>query len=213
MYTLYSWKNSYSMTAQVGLEELGLDYQLNWTTIHIPMNEKSADFIQANPNGRVPTLITPDGSIYEADAILIYLAERHPVSDLMPTISSPLRRLFWQWHFYLTNTFQPEEQIQSDASVYLPDNKSGQNQLKQVSMDRLRHIWSVLNDGIMGPYFLGEQYTTCDISFAMQAHWPECQPPEGLSNYPKARECLKRILDRSAVQKVLGVHKQKVPSL
>ncbi len=72
MYTLYSWRNSYSMTAQVGLEELGLDYELIWTTIHIPHGEKDPAFVAANPNGRVPTLLTPDGPLYETAAILVY---------------------------------------------------------------------------------------------------------------------------------------------
>ena len=57
MYKLYSWKNSYSMTAQVALEEVGADYELLWTTIHIPMDEKDPAFLSANPNGRVPTLL------------------------------------------------------------------------------------------------------------------------------------------------------------
>ena len=194
------------MTAQVVLEEIGLDYELRWTKIHIPNSEKSDDFVAANPNGTVPTLLTPEGPIYETAAILVYLAERHQDCGLIPAVTAPQRRLFWQWHFYLVSTLMPEELIQDSTSVYLPGNEVGQNELRFESMNRLRRIWAVLDQGIEGPYFLGDQYSTCDISFAMQALWPSCQPPEGLSSYPNALDCLKRVLARPAVQEVLRQH-------
>lgn len=207
MYTLYSWKNSYSMTAQVALEEVGADYELAWTTIHIPMEDKDSAFLAANPNGRVPTLLTEDGAIYESGAILVYLAERHPEAGLMPALDDPRRRLYWQWHFYLVSSFQPEELIQDDPSVYLPGDPEAQAALKGHSMDRLRLIWRVLDEAAQeGPYLLGELFTTCDISFALQALWPDCQPPEGLANYPNARRCLKAVLDRDSTRHVLAVH-------
>ena len=206
MLTLFTSRDSYAMTAQVLLEELGLEYELRWTKIHIPITEKSADLIEANPNGRVPTVLTPEGPIYETAAILIYVAERHPECGLIPAATDPQRRLFWQWHFYLVSTFMPEELIQSQAYVYLPNNEQAQTELRLESMNRLRDIWSVLDQGIQGPFFLGDQYSTCDISFAMQALWPECQPPEGLGGYPNALDCLRRILARPAVQEVLRQH-------
>ncbi len=206
MLTLFSYQNSYSMTPQVLLEELGLEYQLRWTKIHIPNAEKSEDLMAANPNGRVPTLITPEGAIYETAAILLYMAERHPECGFIPAIDAPERRLFWQWHFYLVSTFMPEELIQDGPAVFLPENEQAQRELMLESMNRLRGIWSVLDEGIIGPYFLGEQYSTCDISFAMQALWPSAQPPEGLASYPNAHACLKRILERPAVKEVLRQH-------
>ena len=207
MYTLYSWPNSYSMTAQVGLEELGLDYELIWTTIHIPLDEKDPAFVAANPNGRVPTLLTPDGPLYETAAILVYLAERNPRAGLMPDISDPRRGTFWQWHFYLMSTFQPEELIQDGPPDLLPDDPACRAAVRAGSMNRLGGIWRVLDDAMAeGPYLLGDLYTTCDISFAMQALWRECQPPDGLAGYPNARRCLKTVLDRPAVRKVLEIH-------
>ncbi len=195
------------MTAQVVLEELKLPYELKWVTIHIPIEEKDPEFLAANPNGRVPTLITPDGPLYETGAILVYLAERHPEAGLMPAMTDPRRRLYWQWHFYLISSFQTDELIQDNPSIYLPDDTAGQAVLKRESMNRLRMTWRVLDEGAAeGPYLLGDLYTTCDISFALQALWPECQPPEGLSCYPQARRCLKSVLDRPAVGRVLAAH-------
>jgi glutathione S-transferase len=208
MYSLYSWRNSYSMTAQAGLEELGLDYELKWTTIHIPLTDKDPGLVAANPNGRVPTLITPDGPLYETGAILVYLAERHPEGGLMPALDDPRRRLYWQWHFYLVSTFQPEELVQDSPDRYFPEGSPEQAALMAKSMDWLRFIWGVLDEALAeGPYFLGDLYTTCDISFALQALWRECQPPEGLARYPNAQRSLATVLARPAVRKVLRMHR------
>ena len=74
-------------------------------------------------------------------------------------------------------------------------------------MDRLRFIWGVLDRALGdGPYLLGELYATCDISFALQALWRECQPPEGLGAFPNARRSLRAVLSRPAVRRVLEVH-------
>ena len=207
MYVLYTSWNSYAMTAQVMLEELGLDYELEWVTIHIPLEKKDKEFVGHNPNGQVPTLIGPEGTIYETGAILVRLAETHPEAGLIPALDDPRRPLFWQWHFYLVSTFMPEEFIQDGPDRYFPDAER-QTALKEASMVRLRRIWRVLDDGIGdGPYFLGDQFTTVDISFALQACWIDSHPPEGLEAYPNALRNLRTVLKRPSVGKVFKDHK------
>ena len=206
MYVLYTSWNSYAMTAQVILEELGLDYELKWVTIHIPLEEKDPEFVRQNPNGQVPTLIGPEGTVYETGAILVRLAEQHPEAGLIPDIDDPGRRLYWQWHFYLGSTFMPEEFIQDGPDRYFAD-ENRQNELKEASMVRLRRIWRVLDEGIgEGPYFLGDRFTTGVISFAMQACWKDSHPPEGLDAYPNALRNLRTVLKRPSVSKVFKDH-------
>jgi glutathione S-transferase len=123
MYKLYSAENSYSMTAQVILEELGLEYELISVAIHIPMEDKNKEWLSYNPNGRVPTLVSADGALYETAAILVSLAENHPEAGLMPPLGDPKRPYYWQWHFYLMSTMQPEELILDSPDYYLDDEK------------------------------------------------------------------------------------------
>ena len=194
------------MTAQVVLEELGLEYQLEWVKIHIPIADKDPEFLANNPNGRVPTLTTPQGPVYETGAILVYFAEQYPEAGFMPDLDDSARQLYWQWHFYLISSFQPEAIIQDDCDPYVAD-RTFRDTLIEASMQRLRHVWKVLDDAYaQGPYLLGERYSTCDISFAMQACWPLSQPPEGLSAFPSARRGLRKILERPAVRRVLEAH-------
>ena len=205
MYTLYSHRNSYAMTAQVMLEELGLAYETVVFNVHVE-SERPAAFLKANPNGRVPTLITPDGPIYESAAILVYLAERHGGDRFVPAVGDPRRRLFWQWQFYLMSTLQPEVLIQFHPERYFPSDETSRDKLLRASTEWLEQIWRVLDDGLAdGPHFLGDLYTTCDISFAMQALWRENQPSD-LASYPNAARNLRTVLARPAVQTVLKIH-------
>lgn len=204
-YKLFCTRESYAMTAHVMLEELGLDYEPIWSDLSLPPAQRDPTLLAANPHGRVPTLITPEGPIFETGAILVYLAERFPGAGLMPDPGDPSRRLFWQWHFYLATFFQREAFIQSVPALFLPE--AARDELLTVSMERLRGVWQVLDQATgAGPYLLGERYSTCDISFALQALWEECQPPEGLDAYPNARRCLMAVLDRPACRAVLRAH-------
>lgn len=58
------------------LEELGIDYDVTWFNVH-KEEEFPADFLELNPNARVPVLVTPDGPIYESAAIMMVLSEAH----------------------------------------------------------------------------------------------------------------------------------------
>ena len=122
----------------------------------------------------------------------MHLAETHGAGRLMPPPGDPRRQRYWQWHFYLMSTFQPEVLIQFHPEKYFPGDADAQDALRQASRPWIDRIWRVLDDAIgEGPYILGELYTTCDISFAMQALWRENQPPD-LPRYPNARRCLRR---------------------
>ena len=202
MYTLYTHRDSYGMTAELVLEELGIDYRTILFDVHDEAQWPEG-FASANPNHRVPTLITEDGPLYESAAILVHLAENHGGGRLMPPRGDPRRGRYWQWHFYLMSTLQPEVLIQFDPEKYFPGDPGGRKTLQGASRQWLERIWRVLDDAIgSGPYFLGELYTTCDISFAMQALWRENQPPD-LGRFPNAKRCLKTVLDRPAARRVL----------
>lgn len=63
----------------IALEELGLPYRLRKMPMGSP-EYRSAEFLQINPNGKIPAIRHHDGanrpvSIFESGAILLYLAD------------------------------------------------------------------------------------------------------------------------------------------
>jgi glutathione S-transferase len=203
-YHLYMHRNSYAMTTHLLLEELGIDYDLTWFNVHKP-EEFPADFLQLNPNARVPLLITPDGPIFESAATMMYLSEQHG-GQFMPAINDPQRGQFLQWMFYLMSTFQPEVLIQFNVERYFPADEPMQQALKSSSLHQLNILWRIIDDAFeSGPYFLGETYSLCDMLFLMQAIWVENQPTD-LARFPACRRMMQTAFVRPAVRHVIETH-------
>ncbi len=203
-YHLYAHKNSYAMTTHLMLEELGIDYEVTWFNVH-KEEEFPSDFLELNANARVPVLITPEGPVYESAATMMLLSEAHG-HRFMPAENGRQRHLALQWLFYLMSTFQPEVLIQFHPERYFPDDKKLSDALLQASLRELEKFWKVIDDALaVGPYFLGSEYSICDMLFVMQAIWTENQP-EDLAAYPNTVRLMRKAFERPAVQRVMQTH-------
>lgn len=72
-----------SLRCQAVANELGIELEL------IPVNvlggaQMSDDFIALNPNHKIPTLVDGDFVLWESGAIMLYLAQVQPDSNLIP---------------------------------------------------------------------------------------------------------------------------------
>ncbi len=77
------------------LEELALRYE--YETVDLMTGaQKRADFLQLNPNGRVPVLHDGDVGLFESNAILLYLADRYGAGRLLP-VEPAARAQVFQW--------------------------------------------------------------------------------------------------------------------
>lgn len=74
-YKLYSPQNQ--ITAGTKVEILAKFINIPVEIERIPFDQiKSAEYLQKHPLGKVPTLETPEGCIYESNTILRYLARK-----------------------------------------------------------------------------------------------------------------------------------------
>ena len=78
---LYSLPTPNGVKVSIMLEETGLPYEPH--LVDFDGNEqKSAEFLSLNPNGKIPAILDPDGPggqplpLFESGAILIYLADK-----------------------------------------------------------------------------------------------------------------------------------------
>ncbi|MBI2894323.1 MAG: glutathione S-transferase family protein [Deltaproteobacteria bacterium] len=83
----------------LALEEVGADYEI----VHLDLTkgeQKGADYLELNPNGKVPTIVDGDFVLWESNAILAYLGEKYPATELVPQDRLLRARvnqlLFWQ---------------------------------------------------------------------------------------------------------------------
>lgn len=82
MIDLYAWSTPNSMKVSIMLEECGLPYCVHSIDITTNVEQTTSEYLKINPNGKVPSIVDPDGSngkriaMMESGAILIYLAEK-----------------------------------------------------------------------------------------------------------------------------------------
>jgi glutathione S-transferase len=106
MLALYGYPRS-GNTRRVhwALEELGLRYEYRLVDLS-KAEQKRPEFLQLNPNGRVP-VIDDDGFIlFESVAILQYLSERYADEELAP-VDGKLRAQVYQWLSWQLCDFGP----------------------------------------------------------------------------------------------------------
>jgi glutathione S-transferase len=108
MYVLYGGDFTRSVLVQWVLEEGKLAYELR--KIDLAKGEhRAAEFLAINPAGLVPVLITPEGdALYEVAALMVYLADRHQLTELAPAVTDPQRGRFLSAVFYIASDIQSE---------------------------------------------------------------------------------------------------------
>ena len=78
---LYSYPTPNGVKVSIALEELGLPYEAHTVTL-ADADVKSDAFTSLNPNGKIPTIIDPEGpdgrpiGLFESGAIQLYLGEK-----------------------------------------------------------------------------------------------------------------------------------------
>ena len=99
---LYTLQTPNGQKVSVALEEMGLPYEVHRISFDTN-DQKSAEFLSLNPNGKIPAIIDPHGpedkpiGLFESGAILIYLADK--TGQLIPEDAAG-RYETMQWVFF-----------------------------------------------------------------------------------------------------------------
>ncbi|MFZ1429861.1 MAG: glutathione S-transferase family protein [Geminicoccaceae bacterium] len=172
MYILYGGDFTRSVLVQWILEEGGLEYELRKIDI-LKAEHRTAEFLAINPAGLVPVMITPDGqALYETAALMVYLADRHGLTDLAPPLTDPAQGLFLSTIFYLASDIQSEMKRFHYPHRYSPrreDNTNIQDLARAFILSRL----AVINDRLAqsGPHTLGTRFSLVDSYLSYWVAW------------------------------------------
>jgi glutathione S-transferase len=88
------------------LEEAGVAYDLNVVDLRSGQ-QKTPDFVQKNPMGKLPTLLDGDLVVTEAAAIALYLADRYAPGRLAPALDDPRRGTYLRWSLFSPSVVEP----------------------------------------------------------------------------------------------------------
>jgi glutathione S-transferase len=197
MYILYGGGVTRALGPQMVLEEGNLSYELRKIDI-TKQEHRSETFLQLNPAGYVPALVTPEGDVlHEAAAIMLYLADRHGLSDLAPAVDDPRRGIFLSRLFYFTNDVQPSLKRTYYARRFAlreEDTAAVAAQSEALARDR----WQVIENQLSarGPYHLGKRFSLLDIHLAMWAAYGFRKPGDLLDDMPASKVLFDHVMAR-----------------
>ncbi|HMN82782.1 MAG TPA: glutathione S-transferase family protein [Burkholderiaceae bacterium] len=206
MFKLYYSPGSCALASHLALEEAGADYQ----AIRVDFKageQRSPQYLQINPKGRVPALVTPDGVLTETPAILVYIAQMFPQAALAP-LDDPFRfGVAQSFNSYLCSTVHVAHAHKGRGTRWVDESETAAIAAMQrkVPQSVAAAFELIEQQFFAGPWVLGERYSICDPYLFTIARWLE---GDGIdpARFPKVAEHRARMAERPAVRKVLVAH-------
>ena len=207
MIDLYTWGTPNGRKASIMLEELGLDYRVHAIDIH-ENHQFSPEYLEVNPNSKIPAIIDPDGpggepiTVFESGAILIYLAEK-TASPLLP--ADPRGRYqTLQWLMFQMGGVGP---MFGQANHFRMFAKQDVPYAKERYTKEAHRLYKVMDTRLGDtPYLAGADYTIADIAtYPWVDRW-EWHGIE-LDDHPNLARWYDELAERPAVVKGMAVPK------
>lgn len=178
------------------LDELGESYsQEDWG---MPIRDpKVPEFLALNPNGQVPVLVDGEFSLWESNAILIYLADKDETGKLLPLALHDRARAL-QWLGWQVSDLNPTWMY---AVLALQRKAPGYDSAERIaeSLARWTARMDILEAHLEGgrSYVGGDQFSIADIALGLSVHRWFCLPAEK-KPMPATEDYYRRLKARTA---------------
>jgi len=140
------------------LEEAGLPYEA------IPVDTRKGEqhtpeFTAINPNAKVPAIVDGDVTVFDSNAILLYLAEK--TGKFLPAKTDRARGELLSWLMFVATGVGPYSGQSVHFRHYAPEKL--EYAINRYAFEAQRHF-GILNARLAGQkYMLGDTYTIVDM--------------------------------------------------
>jgi glutathione S-transferase len=182
MLTLYFAPGSSSMAPHIALHEVGAAFEPRPVSFWRKEN-RSAQYLAINPEGKVPTLLVDGRPLTEVAAILFYLARAFPTAGLLPDGAEAEAQVV-SWMSFAASTLHPA---------------------RRRGLDHATAVWRIA-DARLGEreWLVGDRYSIADIH-VFRLYWrmiSSLQPEPG--TFPNLAQHHDRVLQRVAVARTIA---------
>ena len=183
------------------LEESGLEYEV------VPVDTRKGEqhkpeFLAINPNAKTPAIVDGDATVFDSNAILLYLAEK--TGKFLPGDNASERGQLLSWLMFVATGIGPY----SGQAVHFKHHAPEQIPYAQnrYNYEAQRH-WGIIDAQLAKhPFMLGKDYTIVDMAvWGWSRLIPNVLGPEGLASLPNLKRHLDEISARPAAQKALAL--------
>jgi glutathione S-transferase len=202
VFQLYYAPRTCALACLIALEEAEIPYKP--VRLDFSRNEqRSPEYLAVNPKGRVPTLVTPEGTLTETPAILAFLAQRRPGARLAPTEPFAFARA-QSFNSYLCSTVHVAHAHGPRGARWADEPDALEAMKRKVPQSMLAAMLLIEEGLLQGPWVMGQDYTMCDPYLFTLAQWLEGDGVD-MARLPRVLEHRQRVAARPAVQRALAV--------
>jgi glutathione S-transferase len=181
MYTLYYSPGSCSLIIHCLLEEMGVAFEAKRVDLEGGEHHGAA-YRKLNPKGKVPALVTPEGTLTECVTLVEYLCDRHDADRRLLAQPGTWQRaktleaitmLSTEVHNNLCNRFFHEDDFSDDPGV--------QKAVKARAAEKLGALFRAEDERLTGDYWSGKGAPdAADFYFMVISRWGRWLEPPSL---------------------------------
>jgi glutathione S-transferase len=202
MLKLYYAPGTCALASHIALEEAGAAY----TTERLDFKknqQNSQEYLEINPKGRVPALVTDRGKLTETPAMLAFIAQSFPKAELAPLEDPYAFAQVQAFNSYLCATVHVAHAHKMRGARWATEETTFADMKRMVPKTVGACFALIERDMLKGPWVMGERYTICDPYLFTLAGWLEGDSVD-IATLPKVADHRKRMAERPAVRKVLA---------
>jgi glutathione S-transferase len=209
MLKLYYAPGTCALATHIALEEAGEPYEAERVDF-ASQAQRSPEYLAVNPKGRVPALVTENGTLTETPALLCFVAQRFPAAELAPLSDPFALAQIQEFNSYLCATVHVAHAHGRRGSRWADDAAAIEAMKRRVPTSMTECAELVENKFLKGPWVMGSQYTICDPYLFTIGTWLEGDGVD-TAKTPRILAHRKRMLARPAVQKAVAVEGTQIP--
>jgi len=182
------------------LEEMGLPYEI------VPIDTRKGDqhkpeFLAINPNAKVPAIVDDSETIFDSNAILLYLAEK--TGKFLPAKASD-RGPMLSWLMFVASGIGPYSGQSVHFRNFAPEPKD--YAVNRYTFEAQRH-WGILEARLgKQPWMMGDVYGIVDMAvWGWSRLIPFVLGQDAPKQFPNLQRHLDAISARPAAQKALAL--------
>lgn len=183
------------------LEEAGLEYD------PIPLDTRKGEqftpeYVAINPNSKAPSLVDDDVTVFDSNAILLYLAEK--TGKFLPPDTPANRGLLLSWLMFVATGVGPYSGQSVHFQRYAPEKLP--YAIHRYRFEAKRHF-DILDSRLANnQYLLGDNYTIVDMaSWGWARLMSAVLDDDAWNTLPNLKRLVDEIDERPAAQRALAL--------
>ncbi len=189
------------MKVALMLEETGLAYE------PVPVDTRKGDqhkpdYLAINPNAKVPAIVDGEATVFDSNAILLYLAEK--TGKFLPGKGDKARGELLSWLFFVASGVGPFAGQSVHFRSYAPEKI--EYAMNRYAYEAQRHFGILDARLAKRKYVLGDAYTIVDMAVWGWARLvPAALGEQAWAKFPNLKRLVDEISARPAAKAALAI--------